>query len=83
MLDVSKRYYCFQKLIRDYWSRFCKTYSSELRQQHVYSNRSSRENIVASTGDIVLIKDDTHILQGQSRLGKIDEFITCRDGSAQ
>ena len=77
--DCSKRYKYVCKVINDQWKRFHKVYLNELRQHHVYRNsKHSKENSLR-IGDVVLIKDDTHVPRSQWRLGKVEKLIVGKD----
>ena len=77
--NITKRYNYIQKVIKDYWNRFSKTYLNELRQHHIYKTPSRERNILPNIGDVVLIRDDTCKPRCQWRTGKIEEHVVGRD----
>ena len=81
--DCSKRYKYVCKVINDQWKRFHEVYLNELRQHHTYRKlKYSRENSLHN-GDIVLIKDDSHVPRSQWRLGKVEKLMIGKDNKVR
>ena len=79
MINITKRFSYLQKVIKDYWGRFSKTYLNELRQHHIYKKSPRERNITPNVGDVVLIRDDTCKPRCQWRIGKIEEQVVGLD----
>lgn len=55
-------------------------WTNEWRQNIIYRKNNSKKYIALCVGDILLVKDETHISRGHWRLGKVDELVVGRDG---
>lgn len=78
-----KRLRRINTILEHFRKRFSSTYFNELRQSHFYRKSQTADKRHLLVGDIVLVKDDTHLPRSRWPIAKVEQLVTGPDGNVR
>ncbi|XP_066916217.1 uncharacterized protein [Clytia hemisphaerica] len=76
-----KRLRHLHKILEHFRNRFSSIYINELRQSHMYREINKPDKRKLVVGDIVLVKDDTHLPRSRWPIAKVEKLVSGKDGN--